>query len=62
MFWAKPNLPPPKAFYDRLPTYAVGETGRMLEAMHADGFVLIPEALGPKKVEEARDRVEPDPR
>jgi hypothetical protein len=58
MFWAKPKPQPPEVFYGRLPTYDPGETGRMLGAMHEDGFVLIAAALGAPEVEAARQMID----
>lgn len=48
----------PKQFYDRLPTYDRTDTDRMLEAMHVDGFVLIPGILQPSEIQSARDRID----
>src|SRR5262245_8474079 len=58
MFWTRPKSQPPEAFYPQLPTYAADERDRMLEAMHEDGFVLIPGLLGPAEVEEARRKID----
>jgi hypothetical protein len=62
MFWAKSKPEKPKVLYNRLPTYGIGETARMLEALHADGFVLIPAVLTAPEIETARretDRLKP---
>jgi hypothetical protein len=62
MIWTKPTPTPPRAYYDQLPTYRPDETTAMLEALHRDGFVLIPGVLSPAEVDAARreiDRLEP---
>ena len=48
----------PKPYYDQLPTYEWHETERMLEALHEDGFVLIPECLQPFGIRAARDKID----
>jgi Phytanoyl-CoA dioxygenase (PhyH) len=58
MIWSKQKPQPPKVFHERLPTYSAGETDRMLEAMHQDGFVLIPAVLTPSEIETARRQID----
>ena len=48
----------PKKLYERLPTYGLHELDRMLEAMHVDGFVLIPRVLSPSEIQATRDRID----
>lgn len=48
----------PRQFYASLPTYDRNETDRMLEALHVDGFVLIPGVLPPDEIQAARDRID----
>ncbi len=48
----------PKQFYERLPTYDREDVDGMLEAMHVDGFVLIPGILLPIEMKIARDRID----
>ncbi len=48
----------PKLFYERLPTYDREEVDRMLEAMHVDGFVLIPGVLQTTEIKIARDKID----
>src|SRR4051794_32448769 len=60
-FWRRPTERPsrePASVYDRLPTCLPGETTRMLEAMHVDGFVLMPGVLPPGQVEAARAKID----
>jgi len=45
-------------FYDRLPTFAPSDSQRMLEAMHVDGFVLIPQVLSSSEVAVARQQID----
>ena len=47
-----------KQFYQQLPTYDLHDADRMLEAMHVDGFVLIPRVLQPTEIQIARDRID----
>jgi hypothetical protein len=54
----KSNLKAPAVFYDRLPTYRPDEVERMAEAMHEDGFVLIPAVLSPSEVDSARQKLD----
>ncbi len=58
MFWTKTMPRTPKAVYQQLPTYAPGETDRMLEAMHEDGFVLVRGVLTPVEVQAARQKID----
>lgn len=58
MWWKKSESAIPKVFYDRLPTYAAAETERMLEAMHVDGFALIPGVVAPGEIEAARAKID----
>src|SRR5271165_1327301 len=58
MWWSKSKPEAPKSFYERLPAYAPSETGRMLEAMQVDGFVLIPGVLQPSELLAARERID----
>jgi hypothetical protein len=58
MFWKTPKLPVPKVLYDRLPTYHVGETNRMIEGMLKDGFVLISGVLNQLEIETARQKID----
>lgn len=48
----------PKLFYERLPTYDWKDGDRMLEAMHVDGFVLIPQLLQSSEIQVARDKID----
>lgn len=47
-----------KRFYERLPTYRPDEVERMLEAMHIDGFVLIPGVLRSPEIQVAREKID----
>lgn len=58
MFWRKPKLQRLGVYYDRLPTHSATEVDRMLEAMRADGFVLIPKVLSDAEVQVARDKID----
>jgi hypothetical protein len=53
---AKPDEPKP--YYDRLPTFAAADTAAMTEALHADGFALIPGVLSAKLVTAARAEID----
>ena len=48
----------PKHLYERLPTYDREDVDGMLEAMHVDGFVLIPGLLQPIEMKIARDKID----
>jgi hypothetical protein len=48
----------PKQCDERLPTDDENDTNRMLEAMHVDGFVLIPRRVAPSEVQIARDKID----
>jgi Phytanoyl-CoA dioxygenase (PhyH) len=47
-----------KPYYDRLPTHSAADTAAMTEALHADGFALMPGVLSPGHVSLARDRID----
>src|SRR5437868_1795235 len=49
---------PPRPVHDRLPTFAPGQTGPMLEALHTDGFALIRGVLTVDEVTAARDAID----
>lgn len=48
----------PAPFYPQLPTYGTNEVERMLEAMHVDGFALIPNVLSTTEMKLARDAID----
>jgi hypothetical protein len=50
--------PKPAIVYNRLPTYLPGETDRMLEALHVDGFVLITGVLQAAETEVTRKKID----
>jgi hypothetical protein len=58
MWQSKSEQQPPRAFYEVLPTYGVTETGRMLPAMQADGFVLVRGVLTTSEVQAARAKID----
>ncbi|MFO0803629.1 MAG: phytanoyl-CoA dioxygenase family protein [Gemmataceae bacterium] len=58
MFWRTGKEKPPRIVYDRLPTHDPADVDGMLEAMHTDGFVLIPGVLQEYVIEEARARID----
>jgi len=60
MPWFRGTVKPtmPSVVHDRLPTYHPDDVGRMLPAMHEDGFVLIPGVLSPTEVETARQMID----
>ena len=49
---------PPKRYYECLPTYAPNQIYKMLEAMHVDGFALIPGMLESVEIEKARQKID----
>jgi hypothetical protein len=58
MFSRTPEPRAPRAFYDRLPTHGAADAERMLGALAADGFVLIPGVLSPEEARVAREKID----
>ncbi len=58
MLWKAPKPAIPAPFYDRLPAYTPGETDRMVEAMHTDGFVLLRGVLNADEINESREKID----
>lgn len=56
--WSNSKQPALKHSYEMLPTCAPTDTERMRQAMHVDGFVLIPAVLQPSEVQTARDTID----
>jgi hypothetical protein len=58
MWRSKPKSKPAVRFYERLPRFAPNETVPMMEAMQADGFVLIKSVLQPAEISVARQKID----